>query len=460
MARPNALTKWLGAHRFAVGTGILVLGVLASIPGRTACINHKVNVELDRIRAQGLPATPAELDAWYEDVPADRNAAVVLQGAFDQTIDATDWRKERSNELPIWEDTEPPLAVPLTAGMRGLLKEFLADNAESVALLHKGASMPQCRYDADLFQGQSAPLRHLSHLRLAVITLRCAALLNASDGKVDEALGDAVTSFRLARTLRDEPVVVSQLVRLDMVRESVHTLMQVMSRARLTDAQLVRLDAFLKETVDPAAVTRGYVGELCMMHPLLLGPPRMFAAMDGTPTWVLYAYRYSGSNHRDRLLYVRSMGRLIDASRLGERERLGTLRKLQTDLRPIVSQRYRRRGACFTLTNLARHEYSFFMTLAKVRLARTAVAIERYRQAEGKPPAYLVDLVPQYLPAVPVDPFNGKPVRCIVGDKECTLFSVCWAELSHEYDWPLVEPPEKGLTERKVQVRLVFPLSR
>ena len=47
----------------------------------------------------------------------------------------------------------------------------------------------------------------------------------------------------------------------------------------------------------------------------------------------------------------------------------------------------------------------------RVDLARTALALERCRLATGALPATLDALVPQYLQEVPLDPFDGHPVR-------------------------------------------------
>jgi hypothetical protein len=46
-------------------------------------------------------------------------------------------------------------------------------------------------------------------------------------------------------------------------------------------------------------------------------------------------------------------------------------------------------------------------------LVRLAVAAARYRADKGKDPASVNDLVPQYIPAVPRDPFDGKPLRMV-----------------------------------------------
>ena len=50
-------------------------------------------------------------------------------------------------------------------------------------------------------------------------------------------------------------------------------------------------------------------------------------------------------------------------------------------------------------------------TIAQLRTARVALAIERYRLASGRLPDALTDLVPTYLDAVPIDPFDGNELR-------------------------------------------------
>jgi hypothetical protein len=54
------------------------------------------------------------------------------------------------------------------------------------------------------------------------------------------------------------------------------------------------------------------------------------------------------------------------------------------------------------------------LTLGSVRVARVAIAVERYRLAnhDELPPA-LDALVPRYLPAVPIDPYSGQPIHFV-----------------------------------------------
>ena len=62
--------------------------------------------------------------------------------------------------------------------------------------------------------------------------------------------------------------------------------------------------------------------------------------------------------------------------------------------------------------------------LANVRNAQTAVAIERFRLMHGQIPDSLNDLVPQFLPAVPNDPFDGQPLHYHQLEKGYVIYSV------------------------------------
>jgi hypothetical protein len=50
-------------------------------------------------------------------------------------------------------------------------------------------------------------------------------------------------------------------------------------------------------------------------------------------------------------------------------------------------------------------------SIGRLRAAVTAVAAERYRLAHGRWPGSLSDLTPNLLPSVPLDPFDGDPLR-------------------------------------------------
>ena len=61
---------------------------------------------------------------------------------------------------------------------------------------------------------------------------------------------------------------------------------------------------------------------------------------------------------------------------------------------------------------------------AWMELAAAALAVERYRLARGSLPETLGQLVPGYLAAVPIDPFDGLPLRFQRTDRGSAVYSV------------------------------------
>jgi hypothetical protein len=84
-------------------------------------------------------------------------------------------------------------------------------------------------------------------------------------------------------------------------------------------------------------------------------------------------------------------------------------------------------------------------------------ALERHRLANGGYPKALADLVPRFLPTVPLDPMDGQPLRYrLNADGSFTLYGVGpnhaddggimaakTATQDLDWVWPLYHPTEK-----------------
>ena len=62
--------------------------------------------------------------------------------------------------------------------------------------------------------------------------------------------------------------------------------------------------------------------------------------------------------------------------------------------------------------------------MARMQVARTALAVERYRLATGQLPEDLSELVPSHLEEIPLDPFDGRPLRYKKRDGGYVVYSV------------------------------------
>src|SRR5687768_4037223 len=80
-----------------------------------------VEAELAAIKKRGFPTSPVELEAWYKRVPAESNAALVLQEAYSLHVEpGADNPQEIGKELK--------LAEPLSEELRIAADNYLKDN--------------------------------------------------------------------------------------------------------------------------------------------------------------------------------------------------------------------------------------------------------------------------------------------------------------------------------------------
>jgi hypothetical protein len=59
-----------------------------------------------------------------------------------------------------------------------------------------------------------------------------------------------------------------------------------------------------------------------------------------------------------------------------------------------------------------------------LRCAQAALAAERFRLAQGRLPDSLNALMPNYLPELPIDPFDGQPLKFRATDEGITIYSI------------------------------------
>ena len=158
----------------------------------------------------------------------------------------------------------PPRGEPLPKEMQTDVSAYLASNAQALDLLHKAAAIEGCRFDVDWMQGFAARLDHLANLRQAARLLELQALMKVEESKPDEAAAAVAASFAAAHSLRNEPILISQLVRIAAESISLGTLERVLSRTALTDKQLTDLSARIAAEDTPEPFQRGMAGERCL----------------------------------------------------------------------------------------------------------------------------------------------------------------------------------------------------
>lgn len=404
-----------------MGGVFVVIAVLSVAVFRWRATN-RLEARLAEIRAAGYPATSAELNQWYAYPDNDENAADVFALANDFHVS---WSENRCRNLPVFGDIDlPKRAEPLSDEMANAITEYLADNSESLALLHEGAAMDHCRYPIDFTQDSFMPLNHWGGSRIAVALLQLEALLYIERADSRGVSGALATGFGVAASLENEPLIVSHLCRQACQSLTLTALERALNRIQLTDEHLRQLGQVLldAEASEERSLLRALVGERCVMSDVIRYPkPGVFECTCGSRAPLARVYQIVGFAESEALLYIDLLTQYIQVMQLPPHQRHQAALALDHESADVSESRILLREA---QPSLAKFFATHVKNLAELRTARVALAVERYRLHSGDLPGALDELVPEYLSAVPLDPFDGQGLRYRVLNPGYVVYSV------------------------------------
>ena len=378
-------------------------------------LKSDLRTKLKAIRAAGYPVTFKELDAWYSIPDLEENAADVITNAFAYY---TEWDYEKRKSLPrVGEERLPPRTEPLADGTKSLIAAYLCDNQTALELLHKGARIEHCRYPIDLGRGHDCLVGHVSRIKTGVELLYLEAVLNAEDKKPELAIPSIESMFGISRSLTKEPLLISQLSSIACRALAVKALERAVSRTEFTDVQLAHLSEMLADARDLSALSRAFAGEQCfaiaafekpsVLIDYYLGLPARSPRSPARRVFVAF-YTLTGLLEKNAAIYLDLMSDCIRAYELPPHQRQKAFRSIEAKVNSLSKIHAYARLAMPAIPRCVTLELNH---IAQLRSAQTALAVQRYRLAEGRLPDTLADLVPDYLETVPLDPFDGNDLR-------------------------------------------------
>lgn len=367
---------------------VIVLIVLLLLVQR-----NTVERRLQALRAQGYPTSFAEL-AEQNQLPAGiRNAADTYTQAFAAFLPTAD----SVNTLFAGDANLPARGELLPEAVAQATERFLTDNQACLKWLREARAIEQCRYDWDYAQNMPS----LRLIKQCTQLLSCAIVLRGYEGDTSAVLDYFADGRRLAGSLDNEPGLICYLVRVACTALNGVALERTLSVASFTDDQLVELDRLLADTAATLDLRRTLIGERCFMiectrDPSLLGQGR-------ARLWTI-----PGLAKFDLADVLDYMADCIEACELPRIERPERLRQINDALENLS---FLHLGVKTLAPALGRVAALDVRCQGGTDLARTALAIERYRLATGSIPRDLESLVPDYLDHVPLDPYDGRPIR-------------------------------------------------
>jgi hypothetical protein len=250
-----------------------------------------------------------------------------------------------------------------------------------------------------------------------VLSLRAEAELTG--GQSDSALEDINLMFRLDDGIKDEPLLMSQLVHYACLTLIFHPIAQGLAERRWSDEQLRSLQEHLGHMDLPASTVRAFYGERDIVG------KNSFSSGSIVPR---------GWSRLEELNLNRAFREaLLPRINISEREinpAVGHSCGLAMTNYPTSGAFIHHRiFATMLLPALFRVPEKTAFAQTDVDLVTIACALERYRLAEGSYPELLASLAPRFLVNVPHDIINGQPLKYRrTASGKFVLYSVGWNE--------------------------------
>jgi ABC-type transport system involved in multi-copper enzyme maturation permease subunit len=370
-----------------------------------------------------------ELEAARKVLPEDRNSGLVAIRARSQL--PTPWPVVKSEDLARVDEVRLP-QFQLDDWHTQFLRAQLAAAKKALPEARRLADLPEGRLPISWSkEGTYVRLEHTHEMMRVAELLGYDAMLLAQDNLPDEALRSCRAIINTGRAIGDEPSLMSVQVRMSIRGTAIDRIERTLGQGEPSEPALLELQRLLeKEEAVPLAVIglRGQRAELDRMLQNLQGGHAsygmLFAGMPRSPGLAQLPNQdelvglSSGSLACQRADLLRYGTELVEAAKLPECQSQVILTSLQKSV-----------GNRLHMVSMLGTWASRFMQNARQRQAQlrceiVMLALERYRRQHGRWPDTLTELVPAYLEQIPVDPFDGQPLRWSRKQGHIVIYSI------------------------------------
>ncbi len=326
----------------------------------------------------------------------------------------------------------------------------VAQNSKTLALLQQIIEKPafdfQIKYDRGI-AGINFTNFYLAESKRSAQRLESAALCALHQGDTAAAVKNLRAMLALVQAMRDERLIISELVRIAITAMAQTVTWEILQAPNVTDEQLAAMEkdwmdlnfiqgeenALAMEFVSRRITTAKWRSSSSELQDYLDGwarsglsdqPETDLDVLKVKAKVILWRYWWS---YPDEIRALDSHEVFLKSARFvetndsfqtaiaGQKAELAALKLNQTN--DVFDYFSNPAKADFhsLLSQWARGTDAFFNKVMRIETAKqmtvTAIALKRYQLKNGKYPASLDSLVPEFAAAVPVDPVNGEPLH-------------------------------------------------
>jgi hypothetical protein len=388
---------------------LIILGIIAGIIFLSYAIymlslSISVRRRIARLSAAGYPVSLAEyMDQRPSSPEADQNA-LDLCNAMERisnvynTMNQELWDKYEQDGIKFWGGHE--FDDPGSVEIQG---RYVMDNFELLLEAREILKRPEL-----LYPPSTMPINNIEHYVAHRINLirtssfqRTAVQYLVHSGRHDEAFLVAEDMLRLAESLDK-------------------TLLPIPSAGILLHLLLNAQDALLMwEGIPTEELERMQAILLRAEDTLKVHNHSFLGLIELTDIFQSSEYRkwhrvYSGILYVEMIFHLDYVERMMDIEDMPIHDRMNHIRDFESQLTgpPRLIQSYYDTFEPPDFSILPIYALtSDIETLSSMRNARTAIATELFRRVNGRWPDNLQELVPDFLDEIPIDPFDGMPLR-------------------------------------------------
>jgi hypothetical protein len=268
----------------------------------------------------------------------------------------------------------------------------------------------------------STVLPHVQHVSELQWWLLFDAVDRTDAGDIDGACRTTQAMLNAARGIGDEPLAISQIVRMARVRYALRVLERVLAQGQASAAALTSLQNLVEEEEAFPALLVAMRGERAaldlLMQRLQTGEVSIVelrlnvrgATRRPLPWGLSKARDYAtlltlGPIKTNRAALLEHMNALVELAKRPPEEQ-GDWEGLKKDRTALPTLA---REIC---PDFVPHLFqSYKQSRAELRCAAALLAAERFRMARGRWPESLTQLVPSFLAKLPADPYDGAALR-------------------------------------------------
>jgi hypothetical protein len=272
-------------------------------------------------------------------------------------------------------------------------------------------------------QAAGSTLQHLAVVKglFRVLALHASAELAA--GRTDQALADVNVMFRLEDGLKDEPLLISQLVHYSSTAVLLKPISEGLAERRWSDAQLHILQERLVQTDLLTSTVRALYGERDILANRFLS-----GQISQGHLFMLRGWDYFEELNYNRAFQEAVLPRINLAEREVNPDTGHACDLAMSNYPPRGAFIHHRIFAALVLPGFHAPENAAAVQ-TDIDLVTVGCALERYRLADGTYPDKLEALVPRFITTLPHDIINGQPLKYRrTANGKFVLYSVGWNE--------------------------------